>query len=324
MAETITNAHPPASLILLIEQQSVMAPSREIQALCDELLRRYGKAVQAILLYGSCLRSGDAFDGLVDLYVIVDNYGTTYRDRTLILLNRLLPPNVFYMEQPFEGRVVRAKYAVLSLRDLQQGTSKRWFHSYLWGRFAQPSALVYARSDGVNSQVATALAQAVVTFLGRVLPQVPTCFDAAELWQRGLALSYRSELRAEQPERAIHLFETFKDHYEALTPTAIAAVPYAIEIETDSPPIRYRAKLPRRIRHFNHLTWGVRRVQGKALSLLRLIKALFTFKGGIDYLAWKLERHSGVRIEVTPKLRRHPLLFSWGLMWRLYRRGVFR
>ena len=35
-----------------------------------------------------------------------------------------------------------------------------------------------------------------------------------------------------------------------------------------------------------------------ALSVLRLLKALFTFEGGLDYIAWKLERHSGQRIEV--------------------------
>jgi len=72
------------------------------------------------------------------------------------------------------------------------------------------------------------------------------------------------------------------------------------------------------------LGWFVRRLQGKLLSLLRLMKATFTFQGGIDYIAWKLERHTGVAIEVTPKMRRHPLLYSWGLLWRLYRRKVFR
>ena len=29
------------------------------------------------------------------------------------------------------------------------------------------------------------------------------------------------------------------------------------------------------------------------------------------YAAWKIERHTGVRVEVTPMLRRHPVL--WGL-----------
>ena len=45
--------------------------------------------------------------------------------------------------------------------------------------------------------------------------------------------------------------------------------------------------------------WKKRRGQGKRLSVLRLIKAAFTFRGGADYLAWKIERHSGVEVKLT-------------------------
>jgi hypothetical protein len=67
-----------------------------------------------------------------------------------------------------------------------------------------------------------------------------------------------------------------------------------------------------------------RRAYGKAVCLLRLMKAAFTFEGGADYILWKIERHSGVRVEASPFQRRHPLLGGWGLLWRLYRQGAFR
>jgi hypothetical protein len=70
--------------------------------------------------------------------------------------------------------------------------------------------------------------------------------------------------------------------------------------------------------------WVVRRVQGKALSILRLLKASFTFDGGVPYLAWKIERHSGVKIEITPFMRRHPRLGAIGALWRTRRLGGFR
>jgi hypothetical protein len=44
----------------------------------------------------------------------------------------------------------------------------------------------------------------------------------------------------------------------------------------------------------------------------------------MDYVAWKVERHSGVRIELADWERRHPLLAAPGLYWRLRRRGVLR
>ena len=70
--------------------------------------------------------------------------------------------------------------------------------------------------------------------------------------------------------------------------------------------------------------WAARRVQGTALSILRLLKASFTFDGGLPYLAWKIERHSGVKIEITAFMRRHPRLGAFGALWRTWRRGGFR
>ena len=54
------------------------------------------------------------------------------------------------------------------------------------------------------------------------------------------------------------------------------------------------------------------------------MKAAFTFNDALDYILWKIERHSGVYVEPTELQRRHPLLFSWGLLWRVYRKGGFR
>jgi hypothetical protein len=70
--------------------------------------------------------------------------------------------------------------------------------------------------------------------------------------------------------------------------------------------------------------WLLRRLQGKALSFLRLAKASWTFAGGADYLAWKISRHAGVPVEFSPWERRHPLLAAPVVLWRLTRRGVIR
>ena len=68
----------------------------------------------------------------------------------------------------------------------------------------------------------------------------------------------------------------------------------------------------------------LRRGQGKLLSILRLVKGLFTFEGGLDYIAWKLERHSGEEIHIPDKVRRAPLIHLWAFFWGLYRRGIFK
>ena len=54
------------------------------------------------------------------------------------------------------------------------------------------------------------------------------------------------------------------------------------------------------------------------------VDGLFTFEGAVDYVRWKIERHSGVQLELSPRARRHVLVTGWIVAWRLYRRGGFR
>ncbi|UCD57687.1 MAG: hypothetical protein JSV16_00845, partial [Candidatus Hydrogenedentota bacterium] len=261
----------PKPLIALISQRSSQPVSPRVQTLAEELLKRYGSAVQAILFYGSCLRTDDDKEGLVDLYVLVRSYRAVYRNQIKAFLNKLLPPNVFYLERPHKRGVVRGKYAVLSLTDFQRGTTMRRFHSYLWGRFAQPAALLYVSSDRVAETVRAALAQAVITFITRVLPQLAPDFTARDLWLRGLLLSYRAELRAERPNDLVDLFDAAPDYYENLTRAGIAGVLFAVDTPTRTPPVHYHAHIPDRIRSWNRFAWYLRCLQGKFLSILRLL-----------------------------------------------------
>ena len=316
--------HTETKLRDLIRRPISQPASPAIHLLADTLLRSYGKTVQAILFYGSCLRTGTDRGGMVDLYVIVDRYAAAFPRSILSALNKLLPPNVFYLEAPFEDRKVRAKYAVLSLDDFIRGTSTRWFHSYVWGRFAQPVGLLYARNDRVAGQIQSALAQAVLTFIARVLPLVPSPFTSRELWQKGLELSYRAELRAERPHKLVRLFEAAPDYYERLTRAALAALPVSAHIQDSNGGRCYFVHISKRARRIGRLDWTLRSWQGKILSVLRLVKGTLTFRGGVDYILWKIERHSGVRIETPPQLKRYPFLAVCVILWRLFRQGAYR
>lgn len=300
------------------------ADSPALRALVERLRQRHGESINAILFYGSCLRSGELFDGLVDLYLIVDRYTDFYPGRLRALSNWLLPPNVFYIEIPLRERTLRAKYAVLSSADLAVGVSPRWFHSYLWGRFTQPTALAWCRDETARYRVMQSLSGAVRTFLERVLPRVPASGRLRDLWAQGLKLSYGAELRAEHAGHPAQLTDAALDYYSAVTAAAAPSLRYPLNITGEGAAATYRAQVPGIERALSRLSWPLRQAQGKLLSVLRLVKGLFTFEGGLDYIAWKLERHSGRRVEIPERVRRHPLIFIWGLFWRLYRRGIFR
>ena len=117
-------------------------PARDpnLAALLSQLGDRFNNAICCTLVYGSCLRSGDIYDGLLDLYLIVDDYKAAYGRSWLGGANRLLPPNVFYAEQhPVSGgenQVLRSKVTVISLPDFERNCSQARFESYIWGRFA--------------------------------------------------------------------------------------------------------------------------------------------------------------------------------------------
>jgi predicted nucleotidyltransferase len=309
---------------VLDERTRTLEVGPELAALRDAVALRFGDSLVGILLYGSCLRSGDMTDGLVDLYVVVDGYSRAYGRTHLAVLNWLLPPNVFYIEVDAAASRIRAKFAVVSLNDLLRGTTNRWFNPYLWGRFAQPMAQLAARDRQAAMRMRAALLQASTTLLHQALPMLPPRFTARELWETALALSYRTELRPEGPNRVVHLYDTYPRYYEALTGPLLDRLPYGVSGGAVDKNGVFSTDIPRRVRTVATVAWFGRRVQGRALHVLRLVKAAFTFSGGIDYLLWKLERHTGVRIEETDPVRRHPLIFGWGLLWRLRRRGVIR
>ena len=316
-----TNA--AAELLPLIKTGAAQQLPPEITVLADAARELHGDSVCAVLFYGSCLRSGSVHEGLADLYLLVDDYRSAFNGSAMAFFNQLLPPNVFYLEVPFEGHVLRAKYAVLSLLDFRKGT-EHWFHSYIWGRFCQRSSIVYFRDEFAGQQVQEALAAAVIKFVMATLPQMKSPFTARELWSRGLALSYRSELRTEQAdEAAARLFDTAPEYYQALTQTLLETSPVGTKISFVSPHA-YRLDVSERDQRRNLMTWRIRSLQGKVLSVLRLLKGLFTFKGGLDYIQWKIERHSGVRVEVSENLKRFPPLAMVVIFWQLFRQGAFR
>jgi len=302
---------------------AVAPESPALAALITELQSQYGEALNAVLLYGSCLRSGDLYDGLVDLYLVVDSYREIYSRRSLALANHLLPPNVFYIEVPEGEKTVRCKYAILSSLDFNQGV-QHWFQSYIWGRFTQPTAIAWCRDEESRLRVEENFQLATITFLSNALPALPTTGSVRELWRDGLQLSYHTELRAEKIGRTTELTDSAIDHYVALTKVVAELLPFGLQVEGEGVDATYQTTMADNERRRARFSWPLRQLQGKLLSVLRLLKALSTFADGLDYLAWKLERHSGQEVIIPDRVKRYPLIFVWGLMWQLYRRGVFR
>lgn len=71
-------------------------------------------------------------------------------------------------------------------------------------------------------------------------------------------------------------------------------------------------------------SWRWRRPLAKAVYLAGLFKSAFTFGDWLPYALWKLERHTGTRIELSERQRRHPLVWGWPLVFRVFRQRDLR
>ncbi len=284
--------------------------------LADILRSRFGSALRGVLFYGSNQRRGVDDEGLLDLYALVDDYRNAYSSPLLVLANRWLPPNVFYLETHRGSQVIRCKYAVLSLADLSLRTTEHSFEPYFWARFAQPCTLVWAADESVRKAVTQALVNSIETFVAAGLPLMPDEFDSRELWMSTWRQTYRAELRTEQPDVVEKLWNNACERYERVTKLALG-------LRSDSTNEKKLAKSSLWQRPKRDL-WTLRVANAKFWFLLRILRNGLIFEGGIDYILWKMARHSDVAIDQNWREKRWPIPALLAQLWRLYRAGAFR
>ncbi len=290
--------------------------------LLEEIRQKHGETLLAILVYGSWLRGKR--DTMLDFYVLVEDY-RTLDSAWQKWMCRLLPPNVYHIHHKADeldvgSHDLRAKYALLTLGRFHHAM-KYDFHSYFWARFAQPCEVLYVRDEATQAVLTDAFSSAAATFVRWIVPAMEDSFSSGELWTRGLSLTYQCELRTESSNRGESIYEFNPAYYDSVT-NSIARKNAALSIsESDDIYCNQSSGFARKL---STPGWWLRRVQGKLLSALRLFKAAFTFNQPLEYLLWKIERHTGLYIEPSQRQLKHPLIFAWPLLWKLHRQGAFR
>ena len=175
--------------------------------LVEALKSRFGSSLDAVLLYGSCLRSHEIGEGVADFYVVVNSYDKAYPERYLCHSMPGCHRMCFILRYPGNEQKFRAKYAVVSMADFEQGT-RQWFHPYLWARFAQPSRLLYAR-DEVIRQAYSPCSGPCCNHISRINSSSAGLGRSecrSDLDQR-LSRTYAAELRPERETRARQLVQ---------------------------------------------------------------------------------------------------------------------
>jgi hypothetical protein len=306
-----------SSLSALVADELSAPVDPRVDAMAAAIAARYAPAARAVLFYGSCLRSNELDGQMLDFYLIVSSYRAAYGRSWLARANRLIPPNVF----PFAHDGLVAKYAVLSEDDFFHLNGPKSLSVSVWARFAQPSRLVWQADGRAAQSCIGAVVRAAPTLLAAARPMIEgdRLGDMLDLWREAFRLTYQSELRAERGGRAASVVDGDADRYRRFTGAVLEAAAIGrlapdgtLLLDPVSDGQRKRAQA----------LWARRRRTGKMMTVLRLAKASGTYAGGIDYLAWKINRHAGTAIEIKPWQRRWPLLGALTLLPRLLKRGA--
>ena len=278
-----------------------------VSAMAEAIAAMHSRASRAVLFYGSCLREKQLDGLMLDFYLIVSDYRAAYDRRWLAVANRLVPPNVFH----FEHHGLTAKYAVLSEADFARECDVSARTPSVLARFAQPARLVWAFDDASRARATEAVSSAAPALLHLTQPTMTdeAAADPLAVWKKAFAYTYGAELRAERKSRPDAIVDADPERYRLFAKAA------GFPLAAGTTPAGCRTA-----------DAGWRRFQKRTrrIQLLRLAKASATFAGGVDYIAWKINRHAGTRIRIKPWQRRWPLLAAISLLPRLLRSGAVR
>lgn len=304
-------------IIALLKAEWEVEPSADVMLAAQDIAGDFKDTVVGIFFYGSCLRTGKVEGNILDFYVIVDSYADAYDRKWLAVANWLCPPNVFYKELEIDDGIVRSKYTIISHADFLRRCHKGALNSSIWARFCQPVVLLTARDGASEESLLQGCCAAINTAVEAVLPLYSYIPSSMEVWESVFKHTYSAEFRSERRQKALEIYISSQQRFDSLAEMVYASLGHDPNKKIDHQP-------PRMPIFKANAHWWLRRLNGKTASILRLMKASVTFKGGIDYLAWKIKRHSGIEMEVKPWMRKYPLFAGLIYFWRMKSRDAFR
>ena len=283
-------------------QISLNAPADPVVRAFAEHLGEAAGAL-AVLFYGSNLRTG-SLDGVLDFYVLLPGGIETG-----------IWPRVSYLEREDGGRTLRAKVATMTLATFAAAVCGDLLDTTIWARFVQPCALVWAHDPAQADSVKSAVAEAATTAALFAAALGPLAATEEEYWLGLFRATYKVEFRVEKRGRERDILDANHTHFAGLLHLALAAG----RIEVARQGELLQPLLPDGLRVTLQRAFARRARWGQVYNLVRLLRASTTFDGAAKYAAWKIERHTGVPVVLTPWRERHPVLAAPGVLWRVWR-----
>lgn len=310
--------HDPLHALILHKLQT---PVDGATAFVDDIrrtCRHPDEEPQAILLYGSTLSALTRATGSIpDVYVITQKHRRFHRSWLHAALNTFLAPNVYFRTFDRGDQTLSYKLCVISKRQLLRETSANARDLHHLGRFSKRMALAWARDASVTHTVASCAASSLRALTPHALARLPERFTLQEFALTLLGLSYAAETRVSENTKVEALWQSERDYYQQVFTLLLAEANLSCARTGDA----YTQPLPP---PFAHRAVAQLLARSRRRERLRWPKYMFTFDNWVDYVLAKLERHQGIKLVLTERERRYPLIFAWGKYFALKRRGVVK
>lgn len=296
----------------------------EARPIVDALVPAGGGAIRGILLFGSQLnRAAPSPHSAWDLVVIVDRYGPFHRALVeaghhrrpawlLSALGHLLPPNITAFDPG--GGAPLAKCAIISSSGFRRALSPRAPDHFLKGRMVQKVAILWSRSSEDAAWIRDRLAEARRDVLRWAGPYLDGPFTAEGLAHGMLRVSYGGEVRPESAGRVDAVFEAQREFLGSAYAEVLqrAAADGQVRQRPDGRwELSPEPGMGARLRMSLYFAWS------KVRATSRWVKHILTFNDWLTYIQRKVERRTGLEVEITPWERRLPLLLLWPKVFRV-------
>jgi len=306
---------------------ALLDPTPAARTLATHIASLFGNTTRAILHYGSRAQGRTTrLDSAFDFFVIVDRYRDAYeslgshqstRRRTglAVGLAWILPPNAIALRRLTPDGERELKCIIISARHFERECSSRARDHFVRGRLSQSVVLAWSRDARSADQVWRAVQRIRDGSFEWVRVFLPAPFSVAVYCQTLLDVSLRHEIRPEARGHSERLFvaqrSTLVGMYGAvlrrLTQEGVLKRRGETFTQTDPPGLIARLRA--------HAYFRL----SKLRTTLRLLKHPFLYDGWLEYLVQKIDRSTGMKIELTNRERRWPLIFLWPRAWRYLR-----
>jgi hypothetical protein len=301
-------------------------PTPTARARAEYISSLLGRTTRAILHYGSRAQGRITRpDSAFDFFVIVDDYRDAYRSLGLrlgtprgalaVALAWILPPNAIALRHATADGEHELKCLIISTRHFQRECATSARDHFVRGRLCQSVVLAWSRDTQSAEEVRRAVQGIREGSFHWVRVFLPPQFTIAQYCRTLIEVSLAHEIRPEASGHGDRLFAAQERALDGIYGALLARLHQEgiLERRDEGFVQRHGPGAIARLRVRAYFRWS------KLRTTLRLLKHPFLYDGWLNYLLRKIDRSTGVTIELTHRERRWPLIFLWPRAWRYLR-----